>query len=98
MSAMVEQEHLAEEICALYSRLTGGKYEEDMPLLRRMAEEEEPHDHWLRTNKLDYASRVFLCAATAFFMHYMKGDGYKCAVLTRSVAETFAREAETRPA
>lgn len=91
MSAIVEHENLAEEICALYSRLTGGQHEEDLSVMRRLAQEEEPHDHWLETNKLDYASRLFLCAATAFSMRCLKGDTYKCSVLTRSMAETLSR-------
>lgn len=58
MSALPEREYLAEEICDLYTRLTGGDYSEDLRRARELAEEEGPQDHWLLTNHLDYESRL----------------------------------------
>lgn len=88
MSALPEREYLAEEICDLYTRLTGGDYSEDLRRARELAEEEGPQDHWLLTNHLDYVSRLFLCAAVAYSLRCMKRDPYKCAVFVRSVAES----------
>lgn len=42
MSALPEREYLAEEICDLYTRLTGGDYSEDLRRARELAEEEGP--------------------------------------------------------
>ena len=72
MSALPEREYLAEEICDLYTRLTGGDYSEDLRRARELAEEEGPQDHWLLTNHLDYESRLFLYAAVAYSLRCMK--------------------------
>lgn len=95
MSALPEREYLAEEICDLYTRLTGGDYSEDLRRARELAEDEGPQDHWLLTNHLDYESRLFLYAAVAYSLRCMKRDPYKCAVFARSAAEslTAARSA-----
>lgn len=90
MSALLEREDLAEEIRGLYSRLTGSARDEDLRLVRKLAEEESPQDHWLMTNHLDYESRFFLYAAVAYAMRCMKRDPYKCAVFVRSAAESLA--------
>lgn len=88
MSAVLEREYLAEEICDLYTRLTGGTQDADLRLACKLAEEEGPQDHWLLTNHLDYESRLFLFAAVAYAMRCMKRDPYKWAVFVRSAAES----------
>ncbi|SDF36669.1 hypothetical protein [Desulfovibrio legallii] len=94
MSALSDREFLAEEMCALYSRLTGEEAAPaDLELARRLAQEEEPHDHWLETGKLDYESRLFLYMAAAYAMRCMKRDTYRCAVFMRSAATALANEA-----
>lgn len=82
---------LSEDIRSLYARLTGDDFGDDLQLAHQMAQEEAPHDHWLQSNKLGYEARLFLSAATAFSMRCLKNDPYKCAVLTRSMAESLAQ-------
>lgn len=87
-----ERTPLSEEICALFTRLTQGNAEADLQWAREMAQEMESHDHWLQTRKLDQDARLFLYAATAFSMRCLKDSPYKCAVLTRNLAEAFAQQ------
>ena len=94
MSALSDREFLAEEMCALYSRLTGEESAQaDLDLARRFAGDQEPHDHWLETGKLDYESRLFLYMAAAYAMRCMKQDTYKCAFFMRSAATALADKA-----
>ena len=60
MSALSEREYLAEEICELFTKLTGDEYAEDLARARKLAEGGNPHDHWLHTTRLDYESRLFM--------------------------------------
>lgn len=91
MSALSEHAYLAEEICELYSRLTGEAYVDDTAKFRKLADGGNPHDHWLHTTRLDYESRLFLYMAAAFAMRCMGGEPYKCAVFMRSAAEALAQ-------
>ena len=68
MSALSERDYLAEEICELFTKLTGDAYAEDMARARKLAEGGNPHDHWLHTTRLDYESRLFMYMAAAFAM------------------------------
>ena len=66
MSALSERDYLADEICELFTKLTGDAYAEDMARARKLAEGGNPHDHWLHTTRLDYESRLFMYMAAAF--------------------------------
>ena len=87
MSALSERDYLADEICELFTKLTGDANAEDMARARKLAEGGNPHDHWLHTTRLDYESRLFMYMAAAFAMRCMKGEPDKCAVFMRSAAE-----------
>lgn len=90
MSALAEREYLSEEICDLYSRLTGEPNDQDLRLARELAAEEAPQDHWLLTRNLDYDSRLFLYLAVAYSLRCMKHDAYKCVVFMRGAAEALS--------
>ena len=92
MSALSERDYLADEICELFTKLTGDAYAEDMARARKLAEGGNPHDHWLHTTRLDYESRLFMYMAAAFAMRCMKAgiwcrsNAAKCLTLRRENA------------
>lgn len=94
MSNANQTQPLAEQIQAIFQQLTqgAGKGANDAQwqIATELAHEQAPHDHWLQTGSLDYETRLFLSAAAALSMHCLKGSPYKCAVLTRGLAESLA--------
>lgn len=90
-NATPQRTPLTEEIRDLFNRLTDGQAEADLQWAHEKAWGLEPHDHWLETHGLDPDARLFLFAATAYAMRCLKGKPYRCAVLTRNMAEDYAR-------
>lgn len=84
------QQNLSEDIHSIFTSLTRGGDESLWRSAEQIAGEQEPRDHWLQTDKLPYEARLFLSAATAFSLRCLKDNPYKCAVLTRDMAETLA--------
>ncbi len=87
MEQRIDRSYLSEMIYELYNILTEGNHENDMMRVCALAEEESAADHWLMTKDLDYGSRIFLFAATAFALRCMNNNSYKCAIFVRSAAE-----------
>ena len=90
MSNANQTQPLAEQIQAIFQQLTKGTSDAQWTHATELAQEQAPHDHWLQTGALDYETRLFLSAAAALSMHCLKGSPYKCAVLTRGLAESLA--------
>ena len=93
MSALSERDYLADEICELFTKLTGDAYAEDMARARKLAEGGNPHDHWLHTTRLDYESRLFMYMAAAFAISGITPPSfvYRGSVFMRSAAEALSQ-------
>lgn len=92
MEHNINRSYLTEMMYEMYNILTEGSHEEDLMHACALAEEESPADHWLMTKDLDYESRLFLFAATAYALRCMNNNSYKCAIFVRSAAEAILQE------